>query len=156
MWRRCFFKKEFLEDSRCSSQKRFISSSSVFLANSRPFFTVSDASTQEDIWIRYFRCSNGFAYPFRTWRSRSTQDWTSSAVICWYILFLSEDLWVVRLLSVINIERLFNLSVPNALPCTVPGEVLYPVNCIPWFRDLFMVCSTVWYNETRLKQIPSF
>ena len=41
MWRRCFFKKEFLEDSRCSSQKRFISSSSIFLANSRPFFTVS-------------------------------------------------------------------------------------------------------------------
>ena len=139
---------DFSEDLRRSSQKRFISSRPTVSAYSKSFCTVWDTSTQEDIWIRDSRWSNGFAHPFRTSRSRSTQD-LSKFIRDLPISFVREWGFASTPSSNCNLQWAI-IWLGSAQRCTVPGVVLYPV-IPPWDSwCLFIVCSTVWSDATRL------
>ena len=72
--------------------KLLISSRPTVSADSRSFCTVQNASTQENIWIRDSGWPNRFAY---------LQDFQESGI------------------SAIDIDQLFDLSVPNAVPSLV-------------------------------------
>ena len=94
--------------------KLLISSRPTVSADSRSFCTVQNASTQENIWIIDSGWPNRFAY-LQDFQERDQ----TSAVICSYLSFVNEDLRAHLPLSVIDIDQLFDLSVPNAVPSLV-------------------------------------
>ena len=138
----------------CKGQKHFISSKPTFSTYSKLFCTVWDVSTEEDIWIRDSRCSNGFAHPFRTSRSRSTQELSKftrdlpTPFVCeWGFASTPSSIcssqWTI--IWLVCTQR-----------CTVSGVVLYHV-IPPWeFWCLPMVCWIVWSDATRLKRASCF
>lgn len=98
--------------------KLLISSRPTVSADSRSFCAVQNASTQENIWIRDSGWPNRFAY-LQDFQERDQRTAQTSAVICSYLSFVNEDLRVHLPLSAIDIDQLFDLSVPNAVPSLV-------------------------------------
>ena len=139
----------------CKRQKHFIYSRPTVSAYSRAFCTVSDASTQEDIWIRNSRRSNGFVDPFRNSRSRSTQElpkFTSDLGTS----FIHEVGFVSTPSSVCNSQWKI-IWLVGTQRCTVLAVLLYPV-IPPWdFWCLFiygLFNSLIWCNTTETAFLP--
>ena len=120
----------------CKRQKHFIYSRPTVSGYSRAFCTVSDVSTQEDIWIRNSRWSNGFVDPFRNSRSRSTQElpkFTRDLGTS----FIHEVGFVSTPSFVCNSQWTI-IWLVGTQSCTVPAVLLYPV-IPPWdFWCLFI------------------
>ena len=137
----------------CKGQKHFISSRQTFSAYSRSFCTVWDVSTQEDIWIRDSRWSNGFAHHFRTSRSRSTQE-LSKVTRDLPTPFVRERGFASSLSSLCSSQWTVTWLVCTQW-CTVPGVVLYPV-IPPWeFWFIYgLFNSLIWCNTTETAFLP--
>ena len=124
----------------------------TFSAYSKSFCTVWDASTQGDKWIRDSWWLIAFAHPFRTSRSRSMQDlWK---FIHDLLISLVPEWGFANTLSSNSNSQWAIIWLVSTQRSTVLGVVLYHV--IPtWdFWCLFIVCSIVWSDATRLKQPP--
>ena len=139
----------------CKRQKHFISSRPTVSANSRAFCTVSDASTQEDIWIRDSRWSNGFVHPFRNSRRRSTQE-LSKFTRDLPTSFVREWGFVSTPSSICNSQWTI-IWLVGTQRCTLPAVLLYPVipPCDFWCIFMYgLFNSLIWCNTTETAFLP--